>query len=162
SPMKLSYASGETVTLTAAAAAPNVFIGWAGDLSAGQFGSTVNPLTLSVTGNQTVRARFASSAALPSGCIAFWRGEADAADIIRGHNGAFFSGTAPVAPSVTQTGKVGGAFAFDGVVHVRVPHADELTPLQMTAEAWIFPTLRTSDHQTVIARGSPTNEDDAW
>jgi hypothetical protein len=161
-PMKLAYNSGETVTLTATPVAPSAFVGWAGDLSPGQLGSTTNPLTLSLTANKIVRARFASATPLPPGLVAFWRGETDATDMLRGHNGTFFAGDAIVSPSITQSGKVGGAFSFDGIVHVRVPHSDELTPVEMTAEAWIFPTQQSADHQTVIARGSPTNEDDAW
>jgi hypothetical protein len=161
-PMKLAYASGESVILTAAPAAPSIFVGWAGDLAADQLGSTTNPLTVSLTASKTVRARFASTIPLPPGLVAFWRGETDATDMIGGHDGTFFAGNAAVPPSITPSGKIGAAFSFDGTVHVRVPHSPELTPAQITAEAWIFPTLQSGDHQTVIARGSPTNEDDAW
>ena len=161
-PMKLGYDLGETVTLTATPVAPSSFIGWAGDLDVGDLVSTTNPVSFVMNGNRTVRQQFASAAPLPAGLVALWRGEADAADLISGHDGIFFAGTLTVAPSVTRFGKVGGAFAFDGTVYVRVPHSSELTPTQMTAEAWIFPTMLSGDHQTVVARGSPTNEDDAW
>jgi hypothetical protein len=76
--------------------------------------------------------------------------------------GVFFAGTSAVAPSITRYGRAGHAFAFDGTVHVRVPHATALTPPQMTAEAWIFPTRQGVDYQTVIARGSLSNDVDAW
>jgi len=161
-PMKLSYDRGETVTLTAMPVAPSALIGWAGDLNIGDLVSTTNPVSFVMSGSKTVRARFASAIPLPAGLVAFWRGETDATDLIGGHNGVFFAGTSAVAPSITRFGKVGGAFAFDGTVHVHVPHSNALTPAQMTAEAWIFPTMLSGDHQTVIARGSPTNEDDAW
>jgi hypothetical protein len=161
-PMKLSYDLEEIVTLTATAVAPSSFIGWAGDLNIGDLVSTTNPISFVMTGNKTVRARFASSVQLEPGLVAFWRGETDATDIIAGHNGAFFAGTSAVPPSLTRFGKIGSAFAFDGTVHVRVPDSNQLTPAQVTAEAWIFPTMQSGDHQTVIARGSPTNEDDAW
>jgi hypothetical protein len=50
-------------------------------------------------------------------------------------------------------GKVGGAFSFDGTVHVRVPgDSDVLKPAQITVEAWVFPTVVSSlDRQTIIA-----------
>jgi concanavalin A-like lectin/glucanase superfamily protein/putative Ig domain-containing protein/List-Bact-rpt repeat protein len=161
-PMKLGYDLGETVTLTATPAPASAFIGWAGDLNVGDLISPTNPVSFAMTGNKTVRARFASALLLPAGMVAFWRGETDANDLIGGHDGDFFAGTSTAAPCVTRFGKVGGAFTFDGTVHVRVPHSNELTPAQMTAEAWIFPTVQSGDHQTVFARGSPTNEDDAW
>jgi hypothetical protein len=162
SPTKLNYGFGETVMLTATPVAPSAFIGWAGELNTGDLVSTTNPVTFVMNGNKTVRARFSSALPLPQGMVAFWRGETDATDLIGGHNGTFFAGTSAVAPSVTGFGKVGGAFAFDGTVYVRVPDTAELKPVQITAEAWIFPTLIIADHQTVIARGSATNENAAW
>jgi Concanavalin A-like lectin/glucanases superfamily/Divergent InlB B-repeat domain len=161
-PMKLDYDLGETVTLTATPVAPNVFIGWAGDLSTGDLASTTNPITFVMNGSKTVRARFASPTPLPPGLKAFWRGETDATDLIGGHHGTFVAGAFTVAPPVTRFGKVGGAFAFDGTVYVRVSDSDELKPAQITVEAWVFPLVHNSDHQTVIARGSATNEDAAW
>jgi hypothetical protein len=162
SPMKLSYEVGETVTLTATPSTPSTFIGWAGDLNVGDLVSTTNPVSFVLNGNKTVRARFASALLPPTGLVAFWRGEADAMDLIGAHNGTFFAGSFTVGPSITPFGKVGGAFAFDGAVHVRVPDTVEVKPAQISAEAWIFPTLIVADHQTVIARGSATNEDAAW
>jgi uncharacterized repeat protein (TIGR02543 family) len=158
-PTKLSYGLGETVTLTATAFAGKVFTGWDGDLT-----GTVNPITLTMNGNKTVRARFASTVPLPPGLIAFWRGETDASDLIGGHNGTFFAGTSVVPPSVTPSGRVGGAFSFDGTVHVRVPDDSAvLKPAQITVEAWIFPTAVTNlDRQTIIACGSSTSLDQTW
>ena len=33
---------------------------------------------------------------------------------------------------------------------------------EMTAEAWVFPVLLSGSHQSIIARGSSTGQDDAW
>ena len=52
-PSKLSYTNGEVVTLTATAFAPDIFHGWTGDAS-----GTNNPLTLVMSTNKTVFARF--------------------------------------------------------------------------------------------------------
>src|SRR5262249_49906036 len=156
-PTKLSYALGDVVSLTAHAIAPSVFVGWAGDLS-----GTANPATVTMNASKTIRARFASAFPLPSGMVAFWRGETDASDLIGGHNRAFFSGTIVTGPSITPAGKVGKAFDFDGTVHVRVPDSPALKPAQVTLEAWVFPTLLSGSYQTIIARGSSTNDDDTW
>jgi hypothetical protein len=156
-PMKLSYEMGEVVVLTPTAFAPSVFTGWAGDLN-----DTRNPASLEMNGNKTVRATFASAVPLPQGLVALWRGEADASDVIGGHHGTFFKGTTATIPSVTPSGKVGGAFSFDGTIHVEVPDSAELRPAQITVEAWVFPTLFTLEHTTIIARGNSTAGDDAW
>ena len=148
-PMKLSYDLGETVTLTALPFPPSVFLDWARDLI-----GNANPATLTMDRNKTVRARFASAVPLPPGLIALWRGETDASDLIGGHHGTFFAGTVVTAPSVTASGKVGGAFNFDGTVHVRVPDSPALKPAQLTAEAWVFPTAPDGDPHSIIARGS--------
>lgn len=146
-PMKLSYDLGETVTLMATPFAPSVFLGWTGDLN-----SSINPDILTMNGNKTVRARFASAVPLPPGLIALWRGETDASDLIGGHHGTFFAGEVVTAPTITASGKVGGAFDCDGTVHVRVPDADALQPAQLTVEAWVFPTAANPD-QPIIAAG---------
>jgi len=147
-PLKLSYDLGESVTLTPTPFPPGVFVGWAGDLN-----GTVNPATLTMDRNKTVRARFACVVPLPPGLIALWRGETDASDLIDGHHGTFFAGTVVIAPRVTASGKVGGAFDFDGTVHVRVLDSAALKPTQLTVEAWVFPTAQNPDPQTIIARG---------
>ena len=149
SPMKLSYDLGETVTLTATAFAPSVFIGWDKDLT-----GTINPVSVTMNGNQTIRARFVSAVPLPTGLVAFWRGEKDATDLIGGHDGTFFFGITAVSPKITSEGKVGGAFDFDGTMHVRVPSSPETRPAQVTLAVWVFPTLLSSSSQTVIAHGS--------
>ncbi len=161
-PMKLSYDLGEVITLTATPAAPSVFIGWAGDLNTGDLLSTTNPVTFAINGNTTVRARFASAVPLPPGLVALWRGETDASDPIGGHDGTFFAGSSATAPSVTPWGKVGGAFSFDGTVYIRVLDSAALRPAEITVEAWVFSTLQSGDHQSVIGRGSSGNDDDAW
>jgi hypothetical protein len=86
--------------------------------------------------------------------IALWRGETDASDPIGGHDGAFFAGEGMIAPSITASGKVGGAFNFDGTQHVRVPDSAALRPAHLTAEAWVFPTAVPNESSpTIIARG---------
>src|SRR6185312_15880929 len=148
-PMKLSYDVGETVTVTAHPFPPSVFMDWSKDLI-----GNANPVTLTMDKNKTVRARFASAASLPPGLIALWRGETDASDLIGGHHGDFFAGTEIIAPSLTASGKVGGAFNFDGSQHVEVPDSASLRPDQLTAEAWVFPTAVPGvDSATIIARG---------
>jgi Concanavalin A-like lectin/glucanases superfamily/Divergent InlB B-repeat domain/Putative Ig domain/Immunoglobulin I-set domain len=154
-PMKLSYAAGESVTLTPLPFAPSVFVDWTGDLS-----GTDSPATLIMDRNKAVRARFASAVPLPPGLIALWRGETDASDLIGGHHGTFFAGAAPTGPSVTASGKVGGAFNFDGTVYVRVPDSAALRPARLTVEAWVFPTAIRS--QTIVARGSSKDDFDTW
>ena len=155
-PMKLTYDLADVITLTPTAFPPSEFVGWAGDLS-----GTSSPATVTMDANKTIRARFASVVALPAGMIASWRGETDASDSIGGHNGAFFAGLAAAPPSITAAGKVGGAFAFDGTLHVRVPDSIALTPSQLTVEAWVFPTLP-GVTQAIVARGSSTSDDDTW
>ncbi len=105
--------------------------------------------------------------ALPADMLCWWPGEpvtgsSAAPDIIGSHGGGFFRGKLAAPASYTADGKVGSAFAFDGTVYIQVPDATELRPAEMTAEAWVFPTVLNDDQQTVIARGSPTNADDAW
>jgi hypothetical protein len=157
-PTKLSYDLGETVILTATPSAPNVLVGWAGDLT-----GIANPATLTMSGNKTVQARFATAAPLPPGAVAFWRGETDGSDLIGGHDGAFFSGDSVVAPSITPSGKVGAAFDFDGTVHVRVADSAALKLPQITVEAWVFPRVATpNDRQTIIACGSSTITTQTW
>jgi hypothetical protein len=148
-PMKLSYGLGETVTLTAVPFPPSVFVGWSGDLI-----SPDNPATLTMDRNKTVRTKFASAVPLFPGLIALWRGETDASDLIGGHHGKFFVGADETAPSVMASGKVGGAFNFDGTIHVRVPDSPTLKPAQITAEAWVFPTAPSGGPHTIIARGN--------
>src|SRR5262249_46590657 len=92
-PMKLDYELGETVAIRAVPAAPNTFIGWAGDLSTSDLVGP-NPVSFIMTRDRTVRARFASAVPLPPGLIAWWRGETDATDLIGGHHGAFFTAAA--------------------------------------------------------------------
>ena len=156
-PTKLSYDLGESVTLAATPIAPSIFCGWEGDL-----GTLSNPAALTMGGNKRVVARFAAAVTPPPGLVACWRGEADASDLIGGHNGTFYGGTSVTGPSVTTNGMVGGAFAFDGTVHVRVPDAADLRPAQVTVEAWVYPTAQTALYQTVAARGSSVSEDDTW
>ena len=95
--------------------------------------------------------------------MAWWRAEPATGsvvpDIIGGHDGGFFSGTTSAPPGYTPEGKVGSAFAFDGMLYVRTPDAVELRPSEMMVEAWVFPTVLSGDHQGVIARGSSVNGD---
>jgi hypothetical protein len=156
-PMKLSYDLGESVTLTPHPTLPTGIVRWAGDLSGSD-----SPTTIRMDRHKTVRASFASAVPLPPGLIAHWRGETNANDLIGGHHGTFFAGTAVAVSSVTSTGKVGGAFTFDGTVHVRVPDPSALKPERLTVEAWVFPTAPSGGFQAIIARGSSNNDDDTW
>jgi hypothetical protein len=161
-PFQRDYDLGEPVTLTAAASAPSVFVGWSG-ISTGDLLATTNPVTVTMTGDITVRARFAAPVPLPEGMVAFWRGETDATDLIGGYSGAFYTGTTPTAPSTTVWGKVGSAFVFDGTSYVQIPDAPGLQPPQITLEAWVFPTvLSSTSYQTVIGRGSSTAAAEQW
>jgi len=135
-PVQRDYQPGQPVTLTATPTAPSVFAGWTG-ISTGDLLTTTNPVTITMAGpDLTVRARFASPVPLARGMVAFWRGEADGTDLIGGYAGTFYAGSTLTTPSVTEWGKVGGAFAFDGSTHLQVPAAPALSPLQVTLEAW--------------------------
>ena len=74
----------------------------------------------------------------PADMVAWWRGEADASDLIGGHGGSFFSGTTVIGPSITPSGKVGKAFDFDGTVHVQVPDSAALRPVEVTWKPGCF------------------------
>jgi hypothetical protein len=161
-PLRRDYDLGEPVTLTAAASPPGVFVGWSGIIT-GDLLPTTNPVTVRVpAGDTTVRARFATPMPLPQGMVAFWRGETDAADPVGGYSGTFYTGSTPTVPGVTQWGKVGGAFAFGGMVYVQVPDAPGLRPPQVTLEAWVYPTVLGGSYQTVIGRGSSASTDETW
>jgi hypothetical protein len=155
-PFLENYAVGETVTLTSVPSLPNSFDRWSGSLT-----GSVNPSTLVLTSNKSVTARFLY-VPVPPGLIAWWRGEADASDLIAGHHGAFYVGAAVVGPSVTSSGLVGGAFNFDGAVHIRVPDSSDLRPTRLTVETWVFPTVQSPSPQTIVARGSATSDNNAW
>jgi Concanavalin A-like lectin/glucanases superfamily/Divergent InlB B-repeat domain/Immunoglobulin I-set domain/Putative Ig domain len=161
SPMKLSYELGETVTLTAEPFALNTFKGWSGDINTGDLAAP-NPIVITLNSDKTIRAKFAKVAPIPPGLIAFWRGETDASDLVGGHNGTFFAGTTAITPRVARFGKVGGAFTFDGKVHIQVPDSPTLKPAQVTLAAWVFPMVQSGDYQTVVARGFSTNGEDTW
>ena len=102
----------------------------------------------------------------PADLVAWWRGEPATGglvpDIIGGNDGSFFSGNTAATPSYTIDGKVGSAFTFDGTLYVQIPDAVGLRPSELTVEAWVFPIVQTENHQTIIARGSSANNDDAW
>jgi hypothetical protein len=161
-PFQRDYGLGEPVTLTAAPSAPSVFVGWSG-ISTGDLLATTNPVTVTMTADTTVRARFAAPGPLPAGVVAFWRGEGDATDLIGGYSGTFTAGSTPTPPSIIRWGKVGSAFAFDGTTCVQIPDAPGLQPPQITLEAWVFPTVLSTSGQTVIGRGSSSSaSDETW
>lgn len=156
SPMKLSYSPGEVVKLTATPFAPSLFAGWVGDLTGSD-----NPATVTMDKDKIVRAMFVSAVQPPPGLLAVWRGETDANDLIGGHHGTFQVGENVTAPRLTADGKVGGAFDFDGQMHVRVPDSAALKPTQLTIELWVFPTVQSATPQVMIARASTMNRN-AW
>ena len=103
-----------------------------------------------------MRARVASPVPLAAGMRAFWPGDDEATDLIGAHDGNFYSKTTgnETAPQVTVNGKVGGAFDFDGTTYVQVTYSPQLTPLEMTAEAWVSPTMFTpGGFNAIIASG---------
>jgi len=135
SPMKLNYELGESVTLTAMPIAPSVFLGWDEGLSTGGVVNTTNPLTFSIDGNKTVRARFASAVKPPPGLVACWRAENDANDVTGANNG-----TPGVRISFGE-GKVGQAFSFNSdTIKVSASRSlDVGVGNGFTLEAWIKP-----------------------
>jgi hypothetical protein len=156
-PMKRSYDLGELVTLTAQPSSANGIVRWEGDIN-----SNDNSVTIKMDSNKTVRAKFVFAVPMPLGLIALWRGETDASDLIDGHHGTFYADTTLIIPSITDAGKIGGAFDFDGTMHVRVPDSPALKPAQLTVEAWVFPTGSGFSFQAILARGSATNENNTW
>jgi len=156
-PLKRSYESGDALELAATEAPPKRFVGWAGDVV-----GSANPMSLVVTHDMTIRARFACPVPPPSGLVAFWRGEEDANDIVGRHHGVFCVGMSPVAARITTQGKVGGAFAFDGSVHISVPPASDLAPDEITVEGWIFPSADNIARQAIVAQASSAAEDATW
>jgi hypothetical protein len=156
-PEQASYALTDTVTLTGTPFAGNSFFGWMGDLVGG-----ANPATLLMGTNKTVRGCFICQPAV-AGLVAWWRGDTDASDIVGLHNGTCYAGISNVlAPSITPTGMVGGAFVQYGTNYVQVPDATDLKPAQFTLAAWIFPTVQNNNYQTGVAKGSAANDDDAY
>ena len=154
-PFQRTYTQGQQVTLTATPSAPSVFVGWSGITTSNP---TANPLTVTVTADITVRARFAATLPAPDNLASWWRGEpttsAVVADSIGANNGGFFTGTNTARPSYTPRGKLGGAFRFDGTNYVQIPDAPSLQPPQFTVEAWVFPTVLSDSEQAIIGRGS--------
>ena len=98
----------------------------------------------------------------PAGLIAAWRGDGDARDLIGGHQGTFFTGAVVAAPGLSPSGKVGGAFDFDGTRHVRVVDSAALKPARLTVEAWVFPRPPSAGFHAIVARGSTSDDRDAW
>jgi hypothetical protein len=93
----------------------------------------------------------------PPGLVAWWRAENNAQDAAGANHGTLRNGAAFAA------GKVGQAFSFDGIDdYIDVADATQLRPAQITVECWAYPTAQTTVYQTILARGSPNNADDAW
>ena len=128
-PMKLSYDFGETATLTAGAVAPSQFIGWEGDLSGNS-----NPMTLTMNGSKTVRARFTSTVPIPAGLVSCWRAEGDARDAVGTNHGDLREGA-----SFTQGKVFGQSFLFDNSnkQFIEIPDAPTLRPKSITLETWV-------------------------
>ncbi|KAB2667164.1 MAG: hypothetical protein DVB31_08190 [Verrucomicrobia bacterium] len=73
----------------------------------------------------------AGSASAPAGLVAWFRGEENSVDSVRGRAGTFDN------PSYGQ-GEVGRAFHFNGANQVTIADAPELNPTSFTLEAWVF------------------------
>lgn len=156
-PEQLTYAPTDTVSLAATPIPPNAFYGWLGDLV-----TYSNPASLLMNTNKTVRASFLCQPSVAD-LVGWWRGEGDASDFVGGHTGTFYSGTTnPLPPSVTSTGMVGSAFVFYGTNYIQIQDTNDLRPSQFSIEAWVFPYAFTYNYQTVVAKGSAVNDDDAY
>lgn len=97
--------------LAATASPPYVFVGWSG-LSTGNLLGTINPITITVDSDKTIRARFATAAPLPAG---LWHSGEEmllSAYVIGGHNGALFAGASATTSTIPD-----GRYRFGGVAY---------------------------------------------
>ena len=129
--------------------------------AAGTFQFVVAAMDASLTAEQLYRLRVVAPRQPPAGLVGWWRGESDAEDTAGQNDGAFYTGTTVVAPTLAS-GLVGGALSFDGSVHVRVADAAELRPPEFTLETWLYPTLQTSAAQKVFARAPFSGTNDTY
>ncbi len=162
---KLRYNVGDTVEVFATPFPPSVFAGWNGLLPGDTLAAGGRLLRINMQETREVRARFVVPTARPPTLVAFWRAEGDAKDASSfNHDGAFYTGggSTPTPPSIQNPGKVGMAFNFDGKTHVRIPDSPDLRPAQITIEAWVFLKIKTNSWQTVMARGSSSDDEDTW
>jgi hypothetical protein len=90
---------------------------------------------------------------LPSGAIAWWRAQGNAADSIGGHDGTLVNGT------TFASGVFGGqAFHFDTTQHqgVLIPDSPSLDPTDaLTLEAWVNPSSLPNAFPTVFRKDFP-------
>jgi hypothetical protein len=88
----------------------------------------------------------------PSGLVSWWQAEGNADDSVDGNSGVLLNG-ATFGP-----GKVGQAFAFDGVSsYVGVPDSPSLHCTNgLTIEAWIFLTGSTGNYYNTVTKWDVT------
>ncbi|MDB5268627.1 MAG: hypothetical protein JWP58_1667 [Hymenobacter sp.] len=136
-PDQATYASGTSVSLTAAAAAGYQFSGWSGDAS----GST-NPLTVTMTANKNITATFT---AVPPATYTLTTNTVGTGTVTKSPNQASYSSGSPV--SLTATPATG--FAFTGWSGDASGTANPLT-VTMTADKAITATF-TATGQSVVS-----------
>lgn len=103
------------------------------------FGSVV-----SQGANLTVQA----AASMPSGLVAWWRGEGNSKDSAGNHDALVNHGATWAA------GKVGQGFAFQTAkAHLRIPYEASLLPPTYSVQAWIAPTSQPAENQWAMIFG---------
>lgn len=93
----------------------------------------------------------------PDGLVSWWAAEGNAADVASRNPGSLQNGTD------FSTGMVGQAFHFDGINDlVSIPDAPNLTPQQLTIEAWVNPTYPMASFGTVVMKTSMASWTDGY
>ncbi len=96
---------------------------------------------------------------LPSGLVALWSGEGNGKDSVGGNNGELHGGVN------FKSGKVGQAFAFDGInAYVEVPSSRAITPVgTFTVTAWVnYLHMSQPSGVVVLAKGEDAHTSVDW
>jgi predicted glutamine amidotransferase len=140
-PDKVSYNYGESVTLTASPGIGWAFQYWTGDLTGNE-----NPATIIMDGDKTITARFVQTGT----CVD---------STLKANDGTLYGG-------VTQgtTGKIDGAYTFDGVNdYIEIPHSDSLSGFTeaFTLSFWLR-LDNVNKRQTIINKYNTAGNQRAW